>query len=99
MFFTYVKKLIPMNSDWDAAINGILARTGGMQKWTLGTGAKCQIDDRSTFRCKFNTDLQLGMSMQHRLDPHILLTLSFNVDCSNITRGGHKVGLALEMEG
>ncbi|XP_034183617.1 non-selective voltage-gated ion channel VDAC2-like [Osmia lignaria lignaria] len=91
--------LYKVNSDWDAAINGILARTGGMQKWTLGTGAKCQIDDRSTFRCKFNTDLQLGMSMQHRLDPHVLLTLSFNVDCSNMTRGGHKVGLALELEG
>ncbi|XP_076395127.1 non-selective voltage-gated ion channel VDAC1-like [Megachile rotundata] len=91
--------LYKVNRDWDVGINGIVAHSGGMKKWTLGTGAKCQMDETSTFRCKFNTDLQLGLSMQHKLDPNVLLTLSFNVDCANVTRGGHKVGLALDITG
>ncbi|XP_043591019.1 voltage-dependent anion-selective channel protein 3-like [Bombus pyrosoma] len=90
--------LYKVNSDWDAAINGILARSGGIQKWTLGAAAKCNIDEGSTFRCKFNTDLQLGLSLQQKLDENATLSLSFNIDCANVTRGGHKVGLAFEIE-
>ncbi|KOX80851.1 Voltage-dependent anion-selective channel protein 1 [Melipona quadrifasciata] len=87
-----------LNPEWDAAINGILARNGGVQQWTLGAAAKCNIDEGSTFRCKFNTDLQFGLSLQQKLDANVMLTLSFNIDCANVTRGGHKVGLALEIK-
>ncbi|KAF3424894.1 hypothetical protein E2986_05723 [Frieseomelitta varia] len=90
--------LYKVNPDWDAAINGILARNGGVQQWTLGVAAKCNIDEGSTFRCKFNTDLQLGLSLQQKLDENVMLTLSFNIDCANVTRGGNKVGLALDIE-
>ncbi|CAL7943761.1 unnamed protein product [Xylocopa violacea] len=90
--------LYKVNPDWDAAINGILARNGGIQDWTLGAAAKCNIDDRSTFRCKFNSDLQLGMSLMQKLDESVMLTLSFNIDCAKMTKGGHKVGLAIEIE-
>ncbi|KAK1132237.1 hypothetical protein K0M31_016359 [Melipona bicolor] len=90
--------LYKVNPEWDAAINGILARNGGVQQWTLGAAAKCNIDEGSTFRCKFNTDLQFGLSLQQKLDANVMLTLSFNIDCANVTRGGHKVGLALEIE-
>lgn len=93
-----VSVIFQVNSDWDAAINGILARSGGIQKWTLGAAAKCNIDEGSTFRCKFNTDLQLGLSLQQKLDENATLSLSFNIDCANVTRGGHKVGLAFEIE-
>ncbi|CAK9823809.1 Voltage-dependent anion-selective channel [Anthophora retusa] len=90
--------LYKVNADWDAAIDGILVRNGGIQNYTLGAGARCNIDEKSMFRCKFNTDLQLGMSLQQKLDDHIMLTLSFNIDCINVTRGGHKVGLAIDVE-
>ncbi|KOC60325.1 Voltage-dependent anion-selective channel [Habropoda laboriosa] len=91
--------LYRVNSDWDAAVDGILAKNGGIEGYyTLGAGARCNIDERSTFRCKFNTDLQLGMGLQQKLDENITLSLSFNIDCANVTRGGHKVGLAIEIE-
>ncbi|XP_017758547.1 PREDICTED: voltage-dependent anion-selective channel protein 1-like [Eufriesea mexicana] len=90
--------LYKVHQDWDAAINGILARNHGVQYWTLGAAAKYNIDEGSTFRCKFNTDLQLGMSLQQKLDEHVTLSLSFNIDCANVTRGGHKFGLAIEIE-
>ncbi|XP_026674976.1 voltage-dependent anion-selective channel protein 2-like [Ceratina calcarata] len=94
----YPSRSNSLTADWDTAINGILAVNGGVQNWTLGAAAKCNIDDRSALRCKFNTDLQLGMSLQQKLDEHVMLTLSFNVDCGNVLRGGHKVGLAIEIQ-
>ncbi|CAK9811160.1 Voltage-dependent anion-selective channel [Anthophora plagiata] len=90
--------IFEVNADWDAAVDGILVRNGGIQNYTLGAGARCKIDEKSMFRCKFNTDLQLGMSLQQKLDDNIMLTLSFNIDCINVTRGGHKVGLAIDIE-
>lgn len=89
-----------MTPDWEAAVNYVLARNGGgVHDWTLGAGARYKIDEQSVFRCKFNSDLQLGMSLQQKLDESVTLSLSFNIDCANVTRGGHKVGLGLEIEG
>lgn len=90
--------IFQVHQDWDAAINGILAKNHGIQYWTLGVAAKCNIDEASTFRCKFNTDLQLGMSLQQKLDEHMTFSLSFNIDCANVMRGGHKFGLAIEID-
>nr|XP_031830517.1 voltage-dependent anion-selective channel-like [Nomia melanderi] len=91
--------LYKVNDDWDVAMNGLMAKNGGMQDYTVGAAAKCNIDDRSTFRFKFNTDFQLGMSLQQKFDDRITLSLSCNVDCTNVKAGGHKVGFALEIEG
>lgn len=82
----------------DVAANGVFARRGDVQKWTLGAAAKCKIDEASTLRFKFNTDLQLGTSLLQKLNDSVTLILSFNIDCANITRGGHQVGLALNIE-
>lgn len=87
-----------VNPDLDVAVNGIFARRGDVQKWTVGAGAKCKIDDSSTLRFKFNTDLQLATSLLQKLNDGVALILSFNIDCANITRGGHRVGLALNVE-
>ncbi|XP_070172292.1 voltage-dependent anion-selective channel protein 2-like [Polyergus mexicanus] len=87
-----------VNPDLDVAVNGIFARRGNVQKWTVGAGAKCKIDDSSTLRFKFNTDLQLATSLLQKLNDGVALVLSFNIDCANITRGGHRVGLALNVE-
>lgn len=69
-----------------------------MQKWTVGAGAKYKIDEQSTLRFKFNSDLQLATSLLQKLNDGITLILSFNIDCANVTRGGHRVGLALNVE-
>lgn len=82
---------------WDAAIDSILAPHGNPQRWVAGAALKYKIDENSTFRCKFNNDLQLGMSLQQKLDKSVTVFLSCNVDCVNVTRGGHKVGLAVEI--
>ncbi|KAG7200263.1 hypothetical protein KM043_017732 [Ampulex compressa] len=87
-----------VNPDWDAAVNGILARNERIQEWTVGAAAKYKLDSKSTLRFKFNTDLQLGTSLKQKLHDDVTLTLSFNVDCANLTRGGHKIGLALDVE-
>lgn len=87
-----------VNPDLDVAANGIYARRGDMQKWIVGAAAKCKIDDRSTLRFKANTDLQLATSLLQKLNDGVVLILSFNIDCGNIIRGGHKVGLALNVE-
>lgn len=88
-----------MTEEWDTAINSIVCRNGGgTLQWMVGAGAKWKIDEASTFRCKFNSDLQLGMSLQQKLDDNVMLTLSFNIDCINPLRGGHKVGLAFDIE-
>lgn len=79
-------------------MNCLMAKNGGMQDYTLGAAAKCNIDERSTFRFKLNTDFQLGMSLQQKFDDRITLSLSCNVDCTNVSAGGHKVGLAQEIE-
>ncbi|XP_076276105.1 non-selective voltage-gated ion channel VDAC1-like [Lasioglossum baleicum] len=88
-----------VNEEWETAINGLMYKNGGSQDYTVGAAAKYIIDDKSTFRCKFNTDLQLGFSLQQQLAEQITAALSFNVDCANVQRGGHKVGLAFQIEG
>jgi len=69
-----------------------------VQKWIVGAAAKCKIDERSILRFKFNTDLQLATSLLQKLSDGVTLILSFNIDCANVTRGGHRVGLALNIE-
>nr|XP_012232353.1 PREDICTED: voltage-dependent anion-selective channel protein 2-like [Linepithema humile] len=84
--------------DLDVAANGIYATQGDVQKWTVGAAAKCKIAEKSILRFKFNTDLQLATSLMQRLYDGVTLILSFNIDCANITRGDHQVGLALNVE-
>ncbi|XP_077267913.1 non-selective voltage-gated ion channel VDAC2-like [Temnothorax americanus] len=84
--------------DLDIAANGIYGKRGDVQKWTVGAAAKCKIDERSTLRFKFNTDLQLATSFLQKISDGVTLILSFNIDCANVTRGGHRVGLALNIE-
>ncbi|XP_011699625.1 PREDICTED: voltage-dependent anion-selective channel protein 2-like [Wasmannia auropunctata] len=84
--------------DLDIATNGIFAKRGNVQKWTLGAAAKYKIDEKSALRFKFNTDLQLATSLLQKLSDGVTLVLSFNIDCAKVTRGGHRVGLALNVE-
>ncbi|XP_033220607.1 voltage-dependent anion-selective channel protein 2-like [Belonocnema kinseyi] len=87
-----------INNHLDVAINGIFAKRGSSQMWTLGIGAKYLLSEGSTFRFKIDKDMQIGFSLQQRLHDSLNLTLSFNIDCPNVQSGGHKAGLSLELE-
>ena len=78
-------------------MNGIFAKKGSSQMWTLGIAAKYRLNDNLTFRCKIDKDYQIGMSLQQKLNDILNLTLSFNVDSANIQNGGHKAGLSFEL--
>nr|XP_033325648.1 voltage-dependent anion-selective channel protein 1-like [Megalopta genalis] len=94
-----ISVLYKVNEQWEAVVNGMMYKNGGNEDYTLGAAAKYIIDEKSTFRFKLNTDLQLGFSLQQQLADQITASLSFNVDCTNVQRGGHKVGLAIQIEG
>ncbi|XP_020286047.1 voltage-dependent anion-selective channel protein 2-like [Pseudomyrmex gracilis] len=90
--------LYKVTSKINVAANGLYARRGDVEKWSVGAAAKCKIDDNSILRVKFNTDRQLATSLLQKLSDAVTLILSFNIDCAKIARGGHKVGFALNVD-
>lgn len=87
-----------MADNLDVAMNGIFAKKGDSQFWTLGIGAKCELSDGSIIRCKVDKDRQIGISLGQRLRDILNLTVSFNIDCANLDSGGHKAGISVELE-
>ena len=49
-------------------------------------------------RAKINNSSQIGVGYQQTLREGVSVTLSTFFDGKNFNQGGHKVGLALEME-
>nr|KAF7429439.1 hypothetical protein H0235_005837 [Vespula pensylvanica] len=90
--------LYKVNSDWDIAVNGISSSSGNWNEWMVGIAAKYAIDEESILRLKINSAMQLGTSLQQKLNENTMISLSFCFDCININRGNHKVGLALDIE-
>jgi voltage-dependent anion channel protein 2 len=79
--------------------------TGVQIAWTssgnntrFGIGAKYDLDREASIRAKINNSSQLGLGYQQRLRDGITLTLSALIDGKNFNSGGHKIGLALELE-
>jgi len=73
--------------------------------WTLnnstnhfGIGAKYALDSHTSLRAKVNTKALVGLGFQHKLRDGITLTLSSLVDGQNLNSGGHKIGLALDLD-
>ncbi|XP_017774636.1 PREDICTED: voltage-dependent anion-selective channel-like [Nicrophorus vespilloides] len=64
----------------------------------FGIGAKYDLDRDASIRAKINNTSQLGLGYQQRLRDGITLTLSAIIDGKNFNSGGHKIGLALELE-
>lgn len=87
-----------VNSDWDIAVNGISSNSGNWNEWMVGIAAKYAVDEESILRLKINSAMQLGTSLQQKLNENTMISLSFCFDCMNINRGNHKVGLALDVE-
>ncbi|KAK2576764.1 hypothetical protein KPH14_005409 [Odynerus spinipes] len=90
--------LYNVNTEWDVAVNGITAKSGGWHEWMVGLAAKYKLDEDSIIRFKINNSMQLGASLQQKLSENATVSLSFNIDCGNISKGTHKIGLALELE-
>jgi voltage-dependent anion channel protein 2 len=84
------------------------ARTeAGVQiSWTAGTesatrfglGAKYMLDPVTSVRAKVNNQSQVGLGFEQKIRDGVTLTLSTFIDGKNFKAGGHKVGVALELE-
>jgi len=75
-----------------------LSWTSGSNATKFGIGAAYNLDKDASVRAKVNNASQIGLGYQQRLRDGITLTLSTLVDGKNFNAGGHKVGVALELE-
>lgn len=75
-----------------------LAWQSGNNTTKFGVGCKYDLDKDAAVRAKVNNSSQIGLGYQQRLRDGIVLTLSALIDGKNFNSGGHKVGLALELE-
>jgi len=80
--------------------------TGIQLAWTAGKensasfamGTKYLMDSQTALRAKVNNKSQLGFGFEQKIRDGVTLTLSTFIDGKNFKAGGHKVGIALELE-
>merc|ERR1711915_13887 len=65
---------------------------------SFGIGGKYLLEDGAFIRAKINNKSEVGLGYQQKLRDGVTVTLSTLVNSANINAGGHKVGMALEME-
>lgn len=75
-----------------------LSWASGSNATKFGIGAQYNLDKDASVRAKVNNASQIGLGYQQKLRDGITLTLSTLVDGKNFNAGGHKIGLALELE-
>lgn len=75
-----------------------LSWTSGSNATQIGIGAKYDLDKDACVRAKVNNASHIGLGYQQRLRDGITLTLSSLIDGKNFNAGGHKIGVALELE-
>lgn len=75
-----------------------LSWTSGTNNTKFGLGTKYQLDHDAALRAKVNNNCQVGLGYQQKLRDGITLTLSTLIDGKNFNAGGHKIGVALELE-
>uniref|UniRef100_A0A2K5Q6Z7 Non-selective voltage-gated ion channel VDAC2 n=1 Tax=Cebus imitator TaxID=2715852 RepID=A0A2K5Q6Z7_CEBIM len=76
----------------------ILAWTSGTNCTGFGIAAKYQLDPTASISAKVNNSSLIGVGYSQTLRPGVKLTLSALVEGKGINAGGHKLGLALELE-
>lgn len=64
----------------------------------MGIGTRMWLDDKTMLRLKLNKDRQMGTSLEQKILDYLTLTLSFNLDLANLSRGDHKVGLGINID-
>lgn len=82
----------------DLACGVQLSWSNGSNATTFGLGAAYNLDKDATLRAKVNNTSQIGLGYQQKLRDGVILTLSTLIDGQNFSAGGHKVGVALELE-
>jgi len=75
-----------------------LSWTSGSNASQIGIATKYDLDKDASVRAKVNNGSQIGLGYQQRLRDGITLTLSTLIDGKNFNAGGHKIGVALELE-
>lgn len=85
-----------VNSDLETGVQ--MAWNAGSNATRFSLGCKYQLDCDSSVRAKIDNSSQLGLGYQQKLRPGVTVTLSTLIDMKNFNQGGHKLGLALEME-
>ena len=76
----------------------ILGWTASKSETSFGIGCKYALDKNASLRAKVNNSSQVGLGYQQKLRDGVTLTLSSLIDGKNFQQGGHKLGLALELE-
>ncbi|XP_028145016.1 voltage-dependent anion-selective channel isoform X1 [Diabrotica virgifera virgifera] len=85
-----------INPKLETAINLSWAASG--EKTDFGLGCKYDLDADASLRAKINNASQIGLGYQQKLRDGVTLTLSTLIDGKNFNQGGHKIGLALDLE-
>jgi len=85
-----------VNADLNAGVQ--LAWTSGSNATKFGIGAQYALDNNTSVRAKISNDSLIGLGFQTKVKSGVLLSLSTLVDGKNFNSGGHKVGIALELE-
>ncbi|XP_046990051.1 voltage-dependent anion-selective channel-like [Schistocerca americana] len=85
-----------VNSQLEAGAQ--LAWFAGTNETNFGIGCKYSIDRESSIRAKVNNASQIGIGYSQKIREGITVSLSALIDGKNFNQGGHKIGVALEME-
>lgn len=82
--------------DLEGAVSLAWNSTNNVTQFAIGT--KYNLDNDASIRAKVNSLLQIGLGYQQTLRPGVTLTLSTNIDGKNFGSGGHKIGVALDLD-
>lgn len=75
-----------------------LSWSSGSNATKFGLGGTYNLDKDATVRAKVNNASQIGLGYQQKLRQGVVLSLSTLIDGTNFSAGGHKIGVALELE-
>lgn len=82
----------------DLACGVQLSWSSGSNATKFGIGGQYNLDKDATIRAKVNNISQIGLGYQQKLRAGVILSLSTLIDGKNFNAGGHKIGVALELE-
>merc|ERR1711997_1274324 len=102
----YKHDLLTVNTETDLTLDGPTINDSAVNvgwvasknETSFGIGCKYALDGSASIRAKVNNSSHVGLGYQQKLRDGITLTLSTLIDGKNFQQGGHKVGLALELE-